>query len=147
VTLYLDSSALVKLYVFEEHSANVTALAQRGDVTFALNELHDLEVRNAVRLAAFRGVIGNEGQMRALTAFDADLATDLYRPHRIDFGKLAKVAERLSAAATVQIGARALDILHVAAAQLAACSAFATFDHRQRELARITGVSILELVT
>jgi len=147
VTLYLDSSALVKLYVFEAHSANVAAVAQRGDVTFALNGLHDLEVRNAVGLLTFRGIIGSDVQMRALAAFDADLATDLYRPQRIDFGKLAKAAERLSAAATVQTGARALDILHIAAAQLAACEAFATFDHRQRELARIAGLPIFELDT
>jgi predicted nucleic acid-binding protein len=144
VTLYLDSSALVKLYLFEEHSAEVTMLAQRPDVTFALNGLHDLEVRNAVRLLAFRGAIDSAVQTRALAAFDADLATDLYRSQRIDFGKLATAGARLSAAGTVQTGARALDILHVAAAQLAACAAFATFDRRQRDLARIAGLSIFE---
>jgi uncharacterized protein len=145
VTLYLDSSALVKLYVFEEHSADVAALAQRADVSFALNGLHDLEVRNAVRLLAFRGVIGSELLMRTLAAFDSDLATDLYVPQRIDFGKLAKAGERLSAAATAQTGARALDILHVAAAQLAMSSAFATFDRRQQELAQIAGLSIFAI--
>jgi len=146
VTLYLDSSALVKLYVNEEGSVEVAALAQQEDVTFALNGLHELEVRNALRLLAFRGVIENEMLMRGLAAFDADSATDLYVTQRIDFGKLAKRAERLSTAATTQTGARALDILHVAAAQMAACGAFATFDNRQRELARIAGLSIYDFV-
>ncbi len=145
MTLYLDASALVKLYVFEEHSAAVAALAKRPDVTFALNGLHELEVRNAVRRLAFRGALGREVQMRALAAFDADLATDLYRPQRLDFGKLANAGERLSAVATIQTGARALDILHVAAARLAACAAFATFDNRQCELARVAGLSIFEI--
>ncbi|MDQ2908458.1 MAG: type II toxin-antitoxin system VapC family toxin [Candidatus Eremiobacteraeota bacterium] len=143
--VYADSSALVKLYVAENHSFEVTAFAQREDVTFAFNGLHDLEVRNAIRLLTFRGTINSEAQMHFLGAFDSDLATDLYVTQRVDFGTLTKSAQRLSATATAQTGARALDILHVAAASLADCAAFLTFDERQREVARVAGLSIATL--
>jgi predicted nucleic acid-binding protein len=146
MTLYLDSSALVKLYVAEEHSAEVAALAQRGDVTFAWNGLHDLEVRNAIRLLGSRGTIAPEAHARALAALGADLATDLYEAGRPDFGKLMKAAERLSGAATALTGARALELMHVAAAQLGAYAAFATFERRQSGAARVAGLAIFEIV-
>lgn len=140
--VYADSSALVKLYVAESHSAEVADFAQRENVTFAFNGLHDLEVRNAIRLLAFRGEITADAQMRSMGAFAADLATDLYVAQRLDFGKLTKAGERLSAAATAQTGARALDILHVAAASLGGCDAFLTFDDRQRAVAQVAGLAI-----
>lgn len=82
--VYADSSALVKLYVAENHSTEVADLAQTVDVTFALNGLHELEVRNAIRVLGFRGVLTSEARMRALAAFDSDLATDLYVAQRLD---------------------------------------------------------------
>jgi len=145
MTLYLDSSALVKLYVTEGFSDAISTLGQRADVVFALNELHQLEVRNAIRLRAFRGAITPQEQMLALSGFDADVSSDLYKPAPMDFAMATRAAERLSAAATAHTGARALDLLHVAAAQLGACDAFATFDARQRDVARIAGLTIFEI--
>jgi len=142
VIVYADSSALVKLYVAENHSTEVADLAQTVDVTFALNGLHELEVRNAIRVLGFRGVLTSEARMRALAAFDSDLATDLYVAQRLDFGALTKVGERLSSATAAEIGARALDLLHVAAGLLGGCDTFLTFDDRQREVARNAGLLI-----
>ncbi|MGP6158257.1 MAG: hypothetical protein ACLPYS_12265 [Vulcanimicrobiaceae bacterium] len=139
--VYADSSALVKLYVSEDRSAEVLALAQRPDVSFAFNGLHDLEVRNAIRLLAFRGAMKPQAQALALAALDADLATDLYLPQHVDFGRLTRAGERLSAATTAHIGARALDLLHVAAAQDGRFDSFLTFDACQREVARVAGLA------
>jgi predicted nucleic acid-binding protein len=52
-------------------------------------------------------------------------------------------AEFLSAAHTAVIGARSLDILHVAAASLLGARQFVSFDRRQRSLAFKAGLKIL----
>jgi len=53
VSLYYDSGVLVKLYVREPSSEAVARfLASRSEVV-VVNSLHELEVRNALRLKRF----------------------------------------------------------------------------------------------
>lgn len=51
-------------------------------------------------------------------------------------------AEGLSAAHTAGIGARAMDILHVAAAMALGIKEFLTFDVRQKALAAAAGLKV-----
>lgn len=144
MTVYADSSALFKLYVAENHSSSMAALAEQDETFFILNGLHELEVRNAFRLMVFRGEINADAAMNAFAALDADVSSPLYRAQSLDFGRLTKAAERMSAATTVQKGGRALDLLHVAAARLIDCDAFVTFDQRQREIAAVAGLTLFD---
>ncbi len=52
-------------------------------------------------------------------------------------------AEALSAAHTEQLGTRAADILHVAAALITGAEGFLSFDKRQRALASAAGLAVV----
>src|SRR5688500_6948880 len=104
--------------------------------------LHALEVRNALELGVFRG------QLTSLDSRSAwlDLQTD------IRSGRLSRTAQNWSLAFrfarfvsrrhTSMIGARAIDILHVASARLSRANGFFSFDARQRAVAAMLGFSV-----
>jgi len=50
--------------------------------------------------------------------------------------------ERLSHKHSATIGARSMDLLHIATALEAGCTHFASFDKRQRECAALEGLTI-----
>lgn len=140
---YLDSSALVKLYVPEKESA---ALTQRvSGVVLPFTQFHELEVKNAIMLRCFRDPalvrIGHE------TCIQIDLDLDngvLCRPELL-WNEIFHSAMQLSLRHTSAIGCRSLDIIHVAAAEAAACKTFITYDDRQTELAKAAGLNVLSV--
>ena len=73
MSLYYDSGVLVKLYVREELSDAVARfLAERREAV-AIDDLHEIEMRNALRLKRFREEMDDE----QLAASMAMLANDL----------------------------------------------------------------------
>jgi predicted nucleic acid-binding protein len=72
VNTYVDSSALVAVYVTEKLSAAVRNLVQRLD-QIPFNSLHRLEVSNAFELLLGRGLIGREEHRAIRAHLDDDL--------------------------------------------------------------------------
>ena len=145
MTLYHDSSVLVKLYVREESSDAVARfLAARGEAVI-VNDLHELEIRNALRLKRFRDEIGNEQLAASMAMLASDLAAGRLIRGGIDWGSVCAEAERLSAAMTAAVGVRTIDLLHVAAALDRRASGLVSLDHRQRAAARASGLDVVEL--
>ena len=145
MSLYYDSGVLVKLYVREESSDAVARfLAMRGE-TVIVNDLHELEIRNALRLKRFRDEIGNEQLAASMAMLAGDLAAGRLIRGGIDWGSVCTEAERLSATMTVDIGVRTIDLLHVAAALDRTASGLVSLDHRQRVAARASGLDVVEL--
>ena len=146
MSLYYDSGVLVKLYVREESSDTVARfLATRGEAVI-VNNLHELEIRNALRLKRFRDEI-DDGQLAASMAMlDTDLAAGRLIRGRIDWPSICAEAERLSAAMAVSTGVRTIDLLHVAAALSQVSSGLVSLDQRQRAAARASGLEVVELV-
>jgi len=147
VSLYFDSSVLVKLYVREESSDTVARfLARRGEAVI-VNSLHELEIRNALRLKRFRDEI-DDGQLAASMAMlDTDLAAGRLVRGPIDWPSICGEAERLSTAMAVSTGVRTIDLLHVAAALGQVSSGLVSLDHRQRAAARASGLEVVELAS
>src|SRR5262249_61839166 len=54
VTMWLDTSVLVSLYVPEPRSARVARLVRRAGASIPFSQLHELELANALRLRLFR---------------------------------------------------------------------------------------------
>ena len=54
MTLWLDTSALVSLYVPKARSARVARLVRRAGEPIPFSQLHELELANALRLRVFR---------------------------------------------------------------------------------------------
>jgi len=132
VSLYVDSSALLKRYVDEPDSEAAEELL-RSDSQLITGRHTSVEVRrNLARLLDERDL----SRMRA--AFRRDLSA--FAVVELD----ATTCESAAAIAEVT-GVRSLDALHLAAAQRVGGSAipFLTFDLRQAQAARSLGLSVI----
>jgi len=133
--LYLDSGALVKLYVFEPGSEAVQAAL--ADVRqLSLNPLQETEVRTAIHAAAGRGLLDGAVAGRALAFFDQDVLDGRWIRSEFDWAHVWERTRSLSdlhASATL---CRTLDLLHIALAQADHAGAIITGDKRQAEVCR-----------
>lgn len=130
MTLYADSSALLKRYVDERDSVRAVELLD-SDPVLVTGRHTMVEVRrNLAHLLA----------PAAATAARASLATDL-----ASFAIVELDAATCELAATIaeQTGVRTLDALHLGAARrLGTALTFVTFDVRQAQAARALGFAV-----
>jgi predicted nucleic acid-binding protein len=132
VSLYVDSSALLKRYVDEPDSDAADALL-RSDPSLLTARHTTVEVRrNLARML--------DG--RDLAAARADFARDLAAVSIIE---LDEVTCEAAAGLAEVTGVRTLDALHLAAAQRVGGPAvpFLTFDVRQAQAARSLGLTVV----
>lgn len=146
LVLYLDTSALVQLYVEQEHS-DVVARAVAGGVEVNVSEIADLEARAAFARLRHEGELSAGDTERVL----GQLAEDLGRVRAIPYGPdLARVGGELA----LEHGSpplRAYDALHLASALEAFRPArdlsgydcrFLAFDRRLVRAARAEGLDL-----
>ena len=136
---YIDSSALVPIYVPEEFSARARREV-RSVRQVPFTPLHGLEVRNAFHLLCGRGHISTAELRGALGWLEDDLTAHRLARVQIDFTHLFARAEQLVAAHSAQLLCRSLDVLHVACALQLECTRFVTADDRQLALAKAVGM-------
>jgi predicted nucleic acid-binding protein len=144
LTVYFDSSALVAIYVTEPYSGSARREARRvPQIPFTV--LHDLEVRNALRVLHGRGLL-NARDVRGLAGqLDDDLKAQRLAEVRIDLFDLFRHALALSQAHASRLLCRSLDVLHVAAALDLHCTRFVSGDDRQLALARAVGLEAVDV--
>lgn len=142
---YADSSFLCSLYAPDAQTATVIARMKRQKEALPFSWLHQLEVRNALRLRVFRHEIDNAERDASLNAILADLAGGVLMVSSPALPDVMTEAERLSTAHTETLGVRSLDILHVASALVLGCSTFLTTDGRQLSLAKACGLKAPEI--
>lgn len=132
MTLYVDSSALLKRYV-DEPDSDVAVSLLESDPSLVTARHTIVEVRrNLAR------VFDAEGAIRARADFQRDLgAFGIVELDRATCEGAAGIAETT--------GARTLDALHLAAARRVGAPTvpFLTFDHRQAQAARRLGFLVL----
>jgi predicted nucleic acid-binding protein len=132
VSLYVDSSALLKRYVDEPDSDLADSLL-RSDPTLLTARHTIVEVRrNLARLLDGRGLA------TARSAFAVDLEV-------LSIVELDEVTCEAAATVAEVTGVRTLDALHLAAAQRVGGPAvpFLTFDARQAQAARGLGLTVV----
>ena len=139
--LYLDTSALLKLYLKERGSAETQRLVAGQRHPLPVWEIQQMEFVNALRLKVF---------WKDLSPADADRQIDLFKDRRrrglyyhpeIDRLELAENFERLSRE-TVRHGGRTFDVLHVACALVLGARQFVTFDTKQSLVACQAGLDV-----
>ena len=140
--IYADPSALLKLYIHERESAAMSAWRIRTRGPLALTQHGRLEVTNGIGLAAFRRAISLEAAADALASFDEDWAEGRYIHADVLWRATLRRAADLSRRYTADLGSRSLDVLHVATALELGLPHFVTFDRRQQQLARATGLTL-----
>lgn len=150
--VYADSSFILRLVTSEADSPDAIAEYRRlGSPKLFFVPLHALEVRNAILQKAFH-------QRRSVSS---DERREIRREREAALGKLARLIDRralievsinadatmanairMSSAHTERIGARAIDLLHVATALTLQAELFLTTDARQAQLAKAEGLKV-----
>ena len=139
--VYADTSFLVSLYIQDANSARAVANAPELLPVF-LTPLTEHELRNAIRLCVFRRQITTTQREKALHDIESDKTAGVLHVAPLDWPKALKQAENLGRRHTEGLGARGMDILHVASALALKAGRFVTFDEKQRELARLAGLNV-----
>ena len=144
MTTYIDSSALVAVYVPERYSAPARrTLRTVPQVPYTL--LHELEVANAFALLLGRGSI-TAAEHRAIGAqVRDDVEAQRLRPTALDWPQTFAGACELSASCTPSLLTRSLDLLHVAAAGALGCTVFVSADDRQLAAAKAAGLKAIDI--
>jgi predicted nucleic acid-binding protein len=152
VRAYADSSFILRLVAREQDSDDAIAEYRRlGYPALFHLPLHALEVRNAILQRAFhqRRSISSGDRRHVGRERDAALARLGHYVSRralldvtLDMDVAIARASRLSTAHTEQLGARAIDLLHVACALTLECELFLTADTRQAQLAKAEGMRV-----
>ena len=139
---YADTSFLVSLYGRDANSAPAQQMAAALKVPLAFTPLLRHEARNAIRLAVFRKEITALERQTVLATIEADVESGALVETALAWADVYAQAETLSANHTEQLGTRASDVLHVAAALALGVRAFFTFDTRQKALATAAGLKV-----
>jgi len=145
--IYADTSFLFAIYqptdVFHGKAFKLTTQLQQP---MALTLLGELELLNNVYRGLAAKVIDrqvHDNILRQISEDEADAILVRKMVGEIDlYGRAGELARRF----VPEIPLRALDILHVAAAQLLRVSHFVSFDERQLHLAHRVGLNVLPRV-
>lgn len=144
MTTYVDSSALVPVYVPERFSAFAREVLHRlPQVPYT--PLHELEVSNAFALLRGRGLITADEHRAVRTQLREDIDARRFVPVALDWADVFAIACELSEAHTARLLTRSLDLVHVAAARAASCRVFVSADHRQLAAASRAGLKIIDI--
>ena len=152
---YADSSFILRLVTGEADSpATIAEYRSLQSPKLFFLPLHTLEVRNAILQRAFYQRHSMSSGERQNVA--RERGTALARLERlIDRGALVEItldmegvttrATHLSIAHTERVGARAIDLLHVASALMLESEIFLTTDTRQAQLAKAEGLKVVSI--
>lgn len=144
MTTYVDSSALVAVYVPERFS-EAARRTLRAVPQVPFTQLHELELTNAFELLRGRGLI-NEEERRAIQAqLQEDIESQRLARVSMDLEHVFRDAGELSRAHSAKFLTRSLDLLHVAAAHVAMCTMFVSADDRQLAVAKATGLKAVDI--
>lgn len=141
MVIYLDTSALIKLYIRENGSETVQSLVESQDDPLPIWELQEAELINALRLKVFWGDISDSQADDQIAHFDDRKRRGLYFTPLIDRVEMNAKVRELSRE-TPRLGCRTMDILHVACALQLNPSSFISFDQRQRSLAKYVDLDV-----
>ena len=144
MTTYIDSSALVAVYVPERFSKTARrALQSAPQIPFT--QIHELELLNAFGLMVGRGAISREESQAIGAQFHEDVDTERLLRVSLDLERVFVNACELSKDYAAKTLARSVDLLHVAAAHLTGCTNFVSGDDRQLSVAKATGLAVVDI--
>lgn len=143
--LYVDTSALVKLYVRETLSKEIADFLKRRNQPMPLTRFHELEFSNALQLKCHRAELAEAETEDILSRFKSHEEIGIYFRPPIEWSIVFDFAVNLSTRHTKTIGARSLDIFHVASALAIEADHFLTLDERQAQLAHSAGIKVREI--
>jgi len=143
MTIYFDTSILIKLYVQEVNTPAALEVIKDIKNSIPFSHILEIELRTAIRLKYGQGEMTAAAMRSALQAMEQDLAGSVLVRPEYDLEAVYERSESLSSKYAASTLARSSDILHIAAALEAGCKGFASFDARQRKLAALAGLKLI----
>lgn len=140
--VYVDTSVIVKLYIKEEYSRDVSDWLKENNEAIPLTSFHELELINAIHLKLFRTEITQDVTNLIISRFEEHEKNGIYYRPQLDWATIFSHAIDLSQKHSAIIGSRSLDILHVASALSIDADRFLSVDDRQTKLAALAGLKI-----
>ena len=137
--VYADTSFLASLYFLEVHSSEAERRVRKASPNFFLTPLLELELVNALQLRVFREEASANEIRAAKNDLEKDVSNGVFTTAPMP-AEAYGLARRFAMKRTSTIGARTLDLLHVACATLLHAEEFWTFDARQAALAKAEGL-------
>lgn len=141
---YFDSSALVAVYVTEVYSEAARREIRRHDAV-PWTPLHELEIKNALRLLHGRGQIEEDELAALLGHVDEDCSKGRLARPAIALDAVLRRAGDLSRRHATSTLARTLDILHIAALLELGCTTLVSGDERQIAVAVAEGLDVVDI--
>ena len=140
--IYLDTSALIKLYIIEKGSVVINKITSDNAAPLPVWDLHIIEFHNAIKLKVFRGELTGEEAEYLSTLFKERKKAGIYYTLDLDREEHTNLCLEYTDFSPM-FGCRSLDIMHVAAAALFKVDQFITFDDRQANLAKKAGLNTI----
>ena len=141
--IYVDTSVLLKTYVYEDRSEEAIQLLENQVTKPPISPPLKLEFTNALQLKVFRTEITPEDKNRYLAAFKEDLSQGYFVSPRFEMESVYSASEQLAQQHSSLLGTRSMDIVHVAIALEIGATIFISFDHRQQDLANACGLKVM----
>ena len=140
--IYIDTSAILKLYIKEVDSISVSEWIKKNNEPLPLTSLIELEFINALKLKHFRNEMTSDDFDKIILMFREHETRGVYFRPVIDWTDVYTQAFDLSKKYTGDIGSRSLDILHVASVLFLKIERILTFDERQARLSSLVGLKL-----
>ena len=141
MSTYFDTSFLVSLYSVDVNTNSAVRLLQGATGSSLITTFGELEFVNAISLRVFRSEISPAKGESSIADFEQDLRDGIFQLKPLP-DHVFQRARLLSRQNTPQLGTRAADLLHVAAALDLGATSFYSFDLRQRKRARSVNLKL-----
>ena len=141
MVLYLDSSFCAALYFLEGTSEVANRIVANWRGQLCISALTEVEMATACQLRVFRKQTTSAEAAAVWRAFANDVTAGVMVVDPLTSLVLGR-ATRLALDHSAQSGTRALDVIHVAAALSAGADQFASFDLKQRTMAKLVGLTV-----
>lgn len=140
---YFDTSLLFNVYI-PQATGTASALGMiRKAAPVVLTPFGYAELRNAIRLARFRGEISDGELDRSLARLEKHVrSTRLYVWHDPIWAKVFERAEQIGEQVTKVVGVRSMDLMHLAVALEVGATDFFSADGRQCDGAEKLGLVV-----
>jgi predicted nucleic acid-binding protein len=142
MSVYADTSLLVSYYMNDGNSVSAQTLIQAQTVPLPFTGLHRLEMKNALALGVFRGLLTSTQVDSAWSDVQADLRSGRLAPQPVNWQPVYRAAAQWAALHSPRLGCRSLDVLRVTLARKLNMNEFLTFDGRQKSLALTLGLAV-----
>jgi predicted nucleic acid-binding protein len=136
---YADTSFLFSLYLPDAHAAKASAMMRQTTLPILSSDLGEFEFTNAVCGRVFTKDLHAQDIQGLLDLLSKDIATGILHLTTLSTAVFAR-GRQIARSHTPRIGAKGLDVLHVASALVFGADVFYTFDRRQAKLAKAVGL-------